>query len=99
MTVYAITGFVPNIQNLVQVSISNQTFLLLLLTLLFLFQILGASILPGSPQTNMYFTLYGYNTVEQARGLVRDLKMGQYTKLPPRVTFTVQCMGAIIVRV
>ena len=47
----------------------------------------------------MYFTLYGYNTVEQARGLVRDLKMGQYTKLPPRVTFTVQCMGAIIVRV
>ena len=31
--------------------------------------------MPGSPQTNMYFTLYGYNTVEQARGLVRDLKM------------------------
>ncbi|KAF8147837.1 peptide transporter MTD1 [Crassisporium funariophilum] len=76
VTVYAITGFVPNIQNLVQ--------------------ILGAAMMPGSPQTNMYFTLYGFNTVDQARGLIRDLKMGQYTKLPPRVTFTVQCMGAVI---
>ncbi|CAA7263920.1 unnamed protein product [Cyclocybe aegerita] len=76
VTVYAITGFVPNIQNLVQ--------------------ILGASMLPGSSQTNMYFTLYGFNTLDQARGLIRDLKMGQYTKLPPRVTFTVQCLGAVI---
>jgi OPT family oligopeptide transporter len=76
VTVYAITGFVPNVQNLVQ--------------------ILGAAILPGSPQTNMYFTLYGFNTLDQARGLIRDLKMGQYTKLPPRVTFTVQTLGAII---
>jgi hypothetical protein len=31
--------------------------------------------MPGSPQTNMYFTLYGFNTLEQALGLVRDLKM------------------------
>jgi hypothetical protein len=28
--------------------------------------------------------------------MTRDLKMGQYTKLPPRVTFTMQCLGAII---
>jgi len=60
-----------------------------------LVQIIGAAILPGSPQTNMYFTLYGYNTVLQARGLIRDLKMGQYTKLPPRVTFAVQTAGTI----
>ncbi|KAJ8079375.1 hypothetical protein PM082_021880 [Marasmius tenuissimus] len=52
--------------------------------------------MPGSPQRNMYFTLYGYNSVLQARGLLRDLKMGQYTKLPPRVTFTVQSLGAVI---
>lgn len=75
---------------------------------------LGATMIPGSPQANMYFTLYGYNTLDQARGLIRDLKMvriilserlleisyrlqGQYTKLPPRVTFTVQALGAIIV--
>ncbi|KAJ7107983.1 peptide transporter MTD1 [Mycena crocata] len=63
-----------------------------------LVQIIGASIMPGSPQTNMYFTLYGYNTLEQALGLLRDLKMlrQQYTKLPPRVTFAVQSLGAVV---
>ncbi|KAF6763837.1 peptide transporter MTD1 [Ephemerocybe angulata] len=76
ITVYAITGFSPNIQSLVQM--------------------LGACMIPGNPQANMYFTLYGYNTLDQARGLIRDLKMGQYTKLPPRVTFTVQSVGALI---
>lgn len=59
-------------------------------------QMIGAAVLPGSPQTNMYFYLYGFNTLDQARGLIRDLKMGQYTKLPPRVTFIVQCCGAIV---
>ncbi|KAJ7270568.1 peptide transporter MTD1 [Mycena rebaudengoi] len=52
-------------------------------------QSIGASLMPGSPQTNMYFTLYGYNTLEQALGLIRELKMEefltvivqQYTKL------------------
>ncbi|KAE9392770.1 OPT superfamily oligopeptide transporter [Gymnopus androsaceus JB14] len=61
-----------------------------------LVQIIGASMMPGSPQTNMYFTLYASNTVLQARGLLRDLKMGQYTKLAPRVTFTVQTVGTIV---
>ncbi|KAG2006353.1 peptide transporter MTD1 [Coprinopsis cinerea AmutBmut pab1-1] len=76
ITVYAITGFSPNVTALVQM--------------------LGACMIPGNPQANMYFTLYGYNTLDQARGLIRDLKMGQYTKLPPRVTFTVQSLGSII---
>lgn len=62
-----------------------------------LVQMLGACMIPGSPQANMYFTLYGYNTLQQARGIIRDLKMGQYTKLPPRVTFTVQAVGAVVV--
>ncbi|KAJ7046059.1 peptide transporter MTD1 [Mycena alexandri] len=60
-----------------------------------LVQIIGASMMPGSPQTNMFFTLYGFNTLEQALALVRDLKM-QYTKLPPRVTFTVQALGTVV---
>ncbi|KAJ7484920.1 peptide transporter MTD1 [Mycena galericulata] len=60
-----------------------------------LVQIIGASIMPGSPQTNMYFTLYGFNTLQQALALVQDLKM-QYTKLPPRVTFTVQSVGTVV---
>ncbi|THG98062.1 hypothetical protein EW145_g7487 [Phellinidium pouzarii] len=76
VTVYAVTGFNSNIQNLIQM--------------------LGAVMIPGNPQANMYFTLYGYNTLQQALGIVRDLKMGQYTKLPPRVTFVVQSLGAVI---
>lgn len=55
ITVYAITGFSPNIMSLVQM--------------------IGAAIFPGNPQANMYFTLYGYNTLDQARGIIRDLKM------------------------
>ncbi|KAK4052813.1 hypothetical protein OIV83_002100 [Microbotryomycetes sp. JL201] len=59
-------------------------------------QMLGAAIVPGNSQANMYFTLYGSNTVTQARGLTRDLKMGQYTKLPPRTTFVVQTVGTVV---
>ncbi|KAJ7643182.1 peptide transporter MTD1 [Mycena rosella] len=61
-----------------------------------LVQILGASLMPGSPQVNMYFTLYGFSTVEQALALVQDLKRQQYMKIPPRVTFTIQASGAIV---
>ncbi|KAF5366856.1 hypothetical protein D9758_006513 [Tetrapyrgos nigripes] len=59
-------------------------------------RMLGAALVSNSPQSNMYFTLYAYNSTEQGRSMTRDLKMGQYTKLPPRVTFTMQCVGAII---
>ncbi|THU85518.1 OPT oligopeptide transporter [Dendrothele bispora CBS 962.96] len=59
-------------------------------------RMLGAALVNNSPQANMYFTLYAYNSTEQGRSMTRDLKMGQYTKLPPRVTFTMQCIGAII---
>ncbi|EJD06348.1 peptide transporter MTD1 [Fomitiporia mediterranea MF3/22] len=75
-TVYAITGFLPDIQSLVQM--------------------IGGAMIPGNPQANMYFTMYGSNTLQQARGLIRDLKMGQYTKLPPRVTFLVQSLGTVV---
>lgn len=59
-------------------------------------RMLGAALIKGKPHANMYFTLYAYNVTEQGRSMARDLKMGQYTKLPPRVTFTMQCVGAVI---
>ena len=34
-----------------------------------------AVLFPGNPQANMYFTLYGFSTLEQAHGLIRDLKL------------------------
>ncbi|GAA5984804.1 hypothetical protein JCM10908_003512 [Rhodotorula pacifica] len=49
-------------------------------------QMLGAAVVPGNSQANMYLTLYGYNSCAQGLSLARDLKMGQYTKLPHRHT-------------
>ncbi|KAI0089664.1 OPT oligopeptide transporter [Irpex rosettiformis] len=61
-----------------------------------LVQIVGGAIIPGRPVANMYFTLYGWNTVTQSLALLGDLKLGQYTKIPPRVTFFVQSVGTVI---
>ena len=35
----------------------------------------GGAIIPGKPVANMYFTLYGYNTLTQSLNLLRDLKL------------------------
>ncbi|GAA5917230.1 hypothetical protein JCM5296_002400 [Sporobolomyces johnsonii] len=59
-------------------------------------QMLGSALVPGNSQANMYFTLYGYNSCAQALSLGRDLKLGQYTKLPPRATFGVQTIGTVV---
>ncbi|KAI9324115.1 OPT oligopeptide transporter [Zopfochytrium polystomum] len=61
-----------------------------------LVQLLSGYIRPGSPVKSMYFTLYGYNTVNQALGLVADLKLGQYMKVPPRAVFAAQVLGTLI---
>ncbi|GAA5902251.1 hypothetical protein JCM8208_007240 [Rhodotorula glutinis] len=59
-------------------------------------QMLGAALVPGNSQANMYFVLYGANSSGQGLGLARDLKMAQYTKLPPRTTLFVQSLGTVI---
>ncbi|KZT67204.1 peptide transporter MTD1 [Daedalea quercina L-15889] len=61
-----------------------------------LFQILGAALVPGSSQANMYFELYSSQAVLQASSMLSDLKLGQYTKLPPRSTFSVQMAGTVV---
>ncbi|BGP57708.1 hypothetical protein JCM8202_005492 [Rhodotorula sphaerocarpa] len=59
-------------------------------------QMLGAVVVPGNPQANMYFTLYGVNACGQGIALARDLKLGQYTKLPPVATLIVQSLGTVV---
>jgi len=59
-------------------------------------QLLGAYMNPGLPVANMYFTLYGYNSINQGQLLLKDLKIAQYAKLPPRCTFTVQMVGTLV---
>ncbi|KAG2158266.1 OPT oligopeptide transporter protein-domain-containing protein [Suillus bovinus] len=50
----------------------------------------------GRPMANMFFVLYSYNTVNQAMLLLRDLKIAQYAKLPPRAAFTAQIIGTLL---
>ncbi|KAI9845025.1 MAG: hypothetical protein M1838_001929 [Thelocarpon superellum] len=59
-------------------------------------QMLGGYLHAGKPVANMYFTLFGYNSVSQGMLLLRDLKLAQYSKLSPKCTFTAQFTGTII---
>ncbi|KAI9461199.1 OPT oligopeptide transporter protein-domain-containing protein [Lactarius psammicola] len=58
-------------------------------------QMIGGFLHPGKPMANMYFVLFSYNSVTQAQLLLRDLKIAQYTKLPPRAAFTAQIIGTL----
>ncbi|EXM15621.1 hypothetical protein FOTG_16062 [Fusarium oxysporum f. sp. vasinfectum 25433] len=59
-------------------------------------QMIGGYLHPGQPLANMYFTLFGYNSVIQGISMVQDLKFGQYAKLPPKTTFSTQLAGTLI---
>lgn len=59
-------------------------------------QLIGAYIRPGYPLSNMYFTLFSYNSVSQAFLMLQDLKQAEYLKLPPKDAFGAQCIGTIL---
>ncbi|KAF8516700.1 OPT superfamily oligopeptide transporter [Hysterangium stoloniferum] len=60
------------------------------------FQMIVAFMVPGQPVANMYGTLYGQHTMDQALKLLQDFKLGQYCKLPHRVTFIAQICGSLV---
>lgn len=53
-------------------------------------------ILPGLPVANMYFKTLGHNTMNQAGQMMKDLKIGHYLKVPPRMIFLHQIAGTVI---
>ncbi|GAA6017890.1 hypothetical protein JCM10207_003489 [Rhodosporidiobolus poonsookiae] len=57
---------------------------------------LGSAVVPGNSQASMWFTLYGSNAATQGIAFAGDLKLAQYTKLPPRTTLWVQSLGTVI---
>ena len=59
-------------------------------------QMTGGLLHPGVPVANMYFTLFGSNSVKQAVLMLVDLKLGQYLKIPPRILFISQIYGTLI---
>ncbi|KAF4600327.1 hypothetical protein EYR38_004952 [Pleurotus pulmonarius] len=59
-------------------------------------QIMAAFIHPGQPIPVMYSNLFGNSTSFQTLYMLQDLKLGQYIKLPPRMTFVAQIAGSIV---
>ncbi|KAI5824670.1 OPT superfamily oligopeptide transporter [Schizophyllum commune Tattone D] len=62
----------------------------------FALQILAAFIHPGEPISVMYANLYGNSSATQTLYMLQDLKLAQYTKVPPRFTFIAQMLGSIV---
>ncbi|PSR83036.1 hypothetical protein PHLCEN_2v5840 [Hermanssonia centrifuga] len=60
------------------------------------FQMITGYIVPGRPVANMYGALYGQHPMTMAIALLQDLKLGQYVKLAPRVTFLMQILGTVV---
>lgn len=59
-------------------------------------QMIGGYIQPGNRVANMYFTLYGYNSMTQGNLPLRDLKLAQYCHLAAELAFMVQISGTSI---
>jgi OPT family oligopeptide transporter len=59
-------------------------------------QMLAGYLHPGKPLANMYFTVFGFNGVQQGQWLLRDLKLAQLAHLSPRSTFVAQVLGTVI---
>ncbi|KAK0192884.1 peptide transporter MTD1 [Armillaria mellea] len=51
---------------------------------------------PGKPVANLYFSMWSHDVVATSINLAGDLKIGQYTKIPPRVMFLTQVWGTIL---
>ncbi|KAG2213452.1 hypothetical protein INT47_009126 [Mucor saturninus] len=49
--------------------------------------------LPGHPIANVTFKTYGYISLYQCLAFVSDLKLGHYTKIPPKAMFWTQLVG------
>ncbi|KAG2144821.1 OPT oligopeptide transporter protein-domain-containing protein [Suillus cothurnatus] len=68
----------------------------IMLSIQTLAQMIAGYLHNGKPMANMFSVLYSYNTVLQATLLLRDLKIAQYAKLPPRAAFMSQIIGTLL---
>lgn len=80
-------GFIP--QGLLE-GITNQHVGLNIIT-----ELVAGYIWPGKPIANMMVKLYGFIPMRQGLDFSRDLKLGQYMKVPPRLLFSVQIYGTL----
>ena len=61
-----------------------------------MFELIAGYMLPGRPVANMIFKTVAFITTNQAVNFAGDLKVGHYMKIPPRVTFSIQLVAAIV---
>ncbi|KIW33917.1 OPT family small oligopeptide transporter [Cladophialophora immunda] len=59
-------------------------------------QMIAGYLFPHRPLANLYFTCYTFNTLQQGQLLAKDMKLAQYSHLPPRITFVVQVVGCLL---
>ena len=60
------------------------------------YQMITSYLVPGDPIANLYGALYGQHPQSQCILMLGDLKLGQYVKLAPRITFAMQILGTIV---
>lgn len=56
----------------------------------------GGAIQPNSPLANLYFASWSHQVILLTVNLAGWLKVGQYTKIPPRVMFDSQVYGTLL---
>ncbi|KAI8459070.1 oligopeptide transporter 4 [Phakopsora pachyrhizi] len=59
-------------------------------------EIIPGYLLPGKPFSNMLFKTFSVQSLLVGLAFIQDLKLGHYMKIPPRVTFIVQIVAAIL---
>ena len=60
------------------------------------YQMITSYLVPGNPIANLYGALYGQHPQGQCIAMLGDLKLGQYCKLAPRITFSMQILGTVV---
>lgn len=59
-------------------------------------EFVGGSAYPGNYLDMLYFKTFGVITCSQAISFASDLKLGHYTKIPPRVMFFAQTVATVL---
>ncbi|KAH7166496.1 OPT oligopeptide transporter protein-domain-containing protein [Dactylonectria macrodidyma] len=58
--------------------------------------LIGGLIWPGKMVNNVVFKVFTLVCTFQGLGYIQSMKTGHYMKIPPRVTFTAQCLSIVI---
>lgn len=58
--------------------------------------LIGGFIWPGNMMNNVVFKVFTLVATFQGLGYIQSMKTGHYMKIPPRITFTAQCLSIVI---